>query len=265
MENMSQGNIAFVVSIILLSVLACAIIALIICAVKCKKGKAVFLAIAAALVVVLTAACIVMLISYNRSKPAKETKLQPLTPEVLRYMDTYFDNAFLNADKKIAQSEENTEISRFGFTYRADTGEFTFDFDMVSVCGKSKNDTVYSQHIAYDNNGMSKGKCIETDIPVVEIDGIPSIRNLEKVGEYLGMVRLPGADILSSEYSSVSVSYDFSDETSDVNNASGYYMLDYGGLHGIDNPELSEMAGHIKILYKVDNDVYVLYTLIASS
>ena len=112
---------------------------------------------------------------------------------------------------------------------------------------------------------MSKGKCIETDIPVVEIDGIPSIRNLEKVGEYLGMVRLPGADILPSEYSSVSVSYDFSDETSDVNNASGYYMLDYGGLHGIDNPELSEMAGHIKILYKVDNDVYVLYTLIASS
>ena len=69
---------------------------------------------------------------------------------------------------------------------------------------------------------MSKGKCIETDIPVVEFDGIPSIRNLEKVGEYLGMVRLPGADILPSEYSSVSVSYDFSDETSDVNNASGY-------------------------------------------
>ena len=161
---MSQGNIAFVVSIILLSVLACAIIALIICAIKCKKGKTVFLVIAAALVVVLTATCIAMLISYNRSKPAKETKLQPLTPEVLRYME-----------------------------------------------------------------------------------------------------RLPGADILSSEYSSVSVSYDFSDETSDVNNASGYYMLDYGGLHGIDNPELSEMAGDIKILYKVDNDVYVLYTLIASS
>ena len=262
---MSQGNITFALSIVLLSVLACAIIALIICAVKCKRGKTVFIVIASALVVVLTATCIAMLISYNRSKPAKETNLQPLTPEVLRYMDTYFDNAFLNADKKVSQSKENTGISRFEFTYCADTGEFTFDFDMVSVYGKSKKDTVYSQHIEYDNNGMSKEKCIKTDIPVVEIDGIPSIRNLEKVGEYLGMVRLPGADILPSEYSSVSVSYDFSDEFSDVNNASGYYMLDYGGLHGIDNPELSEMAGYIKILYKVDNDVYVLYTLIASS
>lgn len=152
---MSQGNIAFVVSIILLSVLACAIIALIICAVKCKKGKTVFLVIAAALVVVLTATCIAMLISYNRSKPAKRTKLQPLTPEVLRYMDTYFDDAFSVANRKVSQNKEDTRISRFEFTYRADTGEFTFDFDMVSVYGKSKKDTVYSQHIAYDNNGLS--------------------------------------------------------------------------------------------------------------
>ena len=63
---------------------------------------------------------------------------------------------------------------------------------------------------------------MESKMAVFELYGIPSIRNLGKVGEYLGMVRLPGADILSSEYSSVSVSYDFSDETSDVNNASGY-------------------------------------------
>lgn len=262
---MSQGNIAFVLSIVLLSVLACAIIALIICAVKCKKGKTVFLTIAAVLVVALTAACIVTIVSNKPRNVEKRTKLQPLTPEVLRYMDTYFDDAFSVANRKVSQSKEDTRISRFEFTYRADTGEFTFDFDMVSVYGRSKKDAVYSQHITYDNDGMSKEKCIKTDIPVVKCNSIPSTQNLEKVGEYLGMLRLPGSDILSSGYSSVSVVYDFFDDASDLKNASGYYILDHGGLHDIDRSAAPEAAGHIKILYTVDNDAYVLYTSIISS